>query len=81
MNSELLSALASRRKFVEETADAVEGVGTGAGAMAASRFAGVQFVEKSDTGLTGLINQGARRGLGRGYTLFSPEIVQVPRAT
>ncbi|KAA0165925.1 hypothetical protein FNF28_03307 [Cafeteria roenbergensis] len=59
----LREALASRKAFVDETSESSEGVGAGAtgtvGARRGSKFANVSFVEKSATGYTGLVNQGA----------------------
>ncbi len=58
----LAAALAGRKKFVDETAEAAESVGTGLTGdlrTAGSRFQGYVFIDKSPTGLIGLINQGA----------------------
>jgi hypothetical protein len=57
----LTEALASRRAIVDQEAETAEGFGSGtAGPLArGSKFAGVSFVEKSATGKTGLVNQGA----------------------
>lgn len=57
----LTEALASRRAIVDQEAETAEGYGTGrtGAGPKAGKFAGVSFVDKSDTGKTGLVNQGA----------------------
>lgn len=59
----LASALKSRKKYVEESADAVVvGIGTNGDLRSTSSTGaclGMQFTEKSATGRTGLLNQGA----------------------
>jgi hypothetical protein len=56
--SNLTSLLASRKKIVDEsdTSDYVAGVGTGRSVRNAFDD---KYIEKSSTGFTGLINQGA----------------------
>jgi hypothetical protein len=59
----LKEALAARKAFVDEASESAEGVGmgsvSGVTGPRASRFYGQSFVDKSSTGLTGLVNQGA----------------------
>src|SRR5690554_4669015 len=57
----LAAALANRKKYVEEQSLVAEGCGAGTGELrvSGSKFAGFTFVEKSSTGFTGLVNQGA----------------------
>lgn len=57
----LTAALANRKKYVEEQSLVAEGCGAGTGELrvTGSKFAGFTFVEKSETGFTGLVNQGA----------------------
>jgi uncharacterized UBP type Zn finger protein len=61
--SNLGALLASRRKIVEETSEVAEGNGSSSEEIASKRsvnFEGLEsFGEKSSTGYTGLINQGA----------------------
>ena len=61
MNLALASVLKARKKFVEESGDAVvEGVGLNADLRStATTLIGERFTEKSSTGYTGITNQGA----------------------
>jgi hypothetical protein len=59
----LASALERRRRYVDELSETAVGEGTGSVASATgatqSKFAGETFVDRSETGFTGLVNQGA----------------------
>lgn len=59
----LAAALEARKRYVDDAADSVEGSGMGLGAAheaaGRARFAGTLFIDRSDTGYTGLVNQGA----------------------
>jgi uncharacterized UBP type Zn finger protein len=58
----LTNVLANRKKFIDENSDAYEGQGQGTGSASLDlriTSHGINFHEKSSTGYTGLINQGA----------------------
>jgi uncharacterized UBP type Zn finger protein len=57
--SNLGAFLANRRKFVDENFTSTEGQGTETVELRCEMFHGTNFIEKSDVGYTGLINQGA----------------------
>jgi ubiquitin C-terminal hydrolase len=59
--ADLNAALQNRKKYVDENSEVAEGSGAALGEVrvSGSKFAGVSFVDKSTTGFTGLVNQGA----------------------